>query len=78
MGPAKEKWAAQYIDFKVISRGKEARDHPCQRTWTIRATASLTCQVPYYKAPAQEADGGRWSCLLHQVLCSSLTSRQGE
>lgn len=66
-GPAKEKRAAQYTDFKVSSRGKEARDHPCQRLWTIRATRSLTCF--YYKAPAEGTDGGRRS--------SSLTSRQG-
>lgn len=73
MGPAKGNWAAQYIDFKVISRGKVARGHGPSEQPQVFPAGCL-----YYKAPAEEADGGRPSCLLHQVLCSSLTSRQGE
>lgn len=64
-GQAKEKWTAQYEDFKVIFRGKEARDHLSEEVDHQRAPAGLTCQVPHYKAPAEgAAAGGRWSCLL--------------
>lgn len=79
-GPAKKKWAAQYKDFKVIFKGKEAKDQPCPRKWTTRAIARLTCRVPLLQSTSR---GGCWrqveaGTFCTACLCSSLTSRQGE
>lgn len=78
-GQAKEKWTAQYEDFKVIFRGKEARDHLCQRKWTTREhpqALPAKCLTTKHQQRALLEAGGAAFC--NTGLCSSLTSRQGE